>query len=80
MSRKKSSKPEELFTHVIRTRVTEATFKRLDKIHRQSDCGSIAGVARKVLSNQKIKVFHKDISMNAPMEELALIRKELKGP
>lgn len=27
MSRKKSAKPEELFTHVIRTRVTEATFK-----------------------------------------------------
>ena len=79
MSRKKSVKPEELFTHVIRTRVTEAAFKRLDKIHKQSDCGSIAEVVRMILSNQKIKLFHVDASMNGPMEELALIRKELRA-
>jgi len=31
------------------------------------------------LNGQKIKLFYKDISMNAPMEEMALIRKELKA-
>lgn len=79
MSRKKSAKPQELLTRIIRTRVTEATFKHLDKIHKQSDCGSIAEVVRMVLSNRKIKLFHIDASMNAPMEELALIRKELRA-
>jgi len=46
---------------------------------RESDCHSVGEVARKILSRERIVVFHRDISMNGPMEELALIRKELKS-
>lgn len=79
MPRKKSSHPEQLLTHRIRTRVTEAHYERLEKICKNSDCRSVGEVARKILSAEKITVFHKDMTMNATMEELAMIRKELKA-
>lgn len=79
MSRKKTKEPEDLLSHNLIIRVNEATFKRLEKLHRESHYASIAEVARRILANQKIRLFYKDISMNAPMEEMALIRKELKA-
>lgn len=63
----------------IRTRVTAATFQRLEKMIGTSDCYSIGEVARKILSNQEIKVFYVDASLDQTMEQLALIRKELKA-
>jgi hypothetical protein len=36
-------------------------------------------VVRKILQKQRILYFHKDISLNGPMEELSSIRKELKA-
>lgn len=44
-----------------------------------SNCKSICELSRKILSGEKITLLHKDISMSGPMEELALIRKELKA-
>lgn len=79
MSRKKTKEPEELLSYNLIIRVNEATFKRLEKLHQESHYPSIAEVARRILANQKIRLFYKDISMNAPMEEMALIRKELKA-
>jgi hypothetical protein len=32
-----------------------------------------------ILSGEQINCFYKDVSLNAPMEEMALIRKELKA-
>jgi hypothetical protein len=79
MPRKKSPNPEELLTRFVRTRVTEKVYLRLDKIRLNSDCHSVGGVARKILSQEKITLFYKDMTLNATMEELALIRKELKA-
>ena len=79
MPRKKSSHPEQLLTHRIRTRVTAANYERLDKLRRESDCRSVGEVARKILSGERLNIFYRDISLNGPMEELALIRKELKA-
>jgi len=79
MSRKKAINQQELFTCSIRTRVTQKDLEKLEKIKASSDCGSIGEVARKILSNEKINCFYRDISLNAPMEEMALIRKELKA-
>jgi hypothetical protein len=79
MPRKKSPKPEELLTHPVILRVTKTAFERLEKLQAESDCGSVGEVARKILSNDRIQLFYKDISMNGPMEEMALIRKELKA-
>jgi hypothetical protein len=79
MSRPKTKDPEELLSQNLIVRVTEATWKKLDKLQKESDCPSIAEVARRILTNRQIKLLHKDISMNATMEELALVRKELKA-
>ena len=79
MPRKKYANPEAVLTHFVRTRLTEAAFKRLDKIRQSSDCHSIGEVARKLLSREKITLFYKDMTLNSTMEELALIRKELKA-
>jgi hypothetical protein len=77
--RKKIRDKEERLTHLIRTRVTEATHKRLVELKQNSNCNTIGEVARKILSKEKIACFYIDVTMNAPMEELASIRKELKA-
>lgn len=79
MPRKKSADPEAVLTHFVRTRLTEAAFNRLDKIRQSSDSHSVGEVARKLLSQEKITLFYKDMTLNSAMEELALIRKELKA-
>ena len=79
MPRKKAANPEDLLSHNIIIRVTETAFKRLEKMRQQSNSPSIAEVARKILSGKKIRLFYHDISLNPVMEELAMIRKELKA-
>ena len=79
MPRKKLPNPEDILSHPIILRVTAAAFERLEKIQKDSNCGSVGEVARKILSNEKIVMLYKDISMNGPMEEMALIRKELRA-
>lgn len=78
MSKKKTSE-DELLKHNLIIRVNDSLFQKLNKILAESDCQSLAEVARKILTNQKINCFYKDASMNQPMEEMALIRKELKA-
>ena len=60
-------------------RVTGNVFSKLEKIMQDSGCQSIGEVARMILSDQPIKCFYIDVSLNGPMEQLALIRKELKA-
>jgi hypothetical protein len=79
MPRKKLPNPEDVLTHFVRTRLTEAAFNRLEKIRQSSDCHTVGEVARKLLSREKITLFYKDITLNSTMEELALVRKELKA-
>ena len=79
MPRKKLDNPEDILSQPIIVRVTETVFKRLKKIQQESGCQSIGEVARMILSGEKINCFYKDVSLNAPMEEMALIRKELKA-
>lgn len=79
MHRKKSKNPDQLLTHPIIIRVNEHTYNRLEKIQAHSNCQSIGEVARNILSKEKILMLTRDVTMNAPMEELASIRKELKA-
>ncbi|MES2458469.1 MAG: mobilization protein [Bacteroidota bacterium] len=78
MSRPKKAEQEQ-FRHLIRVRVNDAVFQRLTSLQKQTDCRSICEMARKILSGERINLFHRDLSLNGPMEELALIRKELKS-
>ncbi len=76
---RKPADPEQVLGHPIIIRVNASTWNKLNKLREQSDCTTIGEVARRILTNRNIKLLHKDISMNAPMEEMALIRKELKA-
>jgi hypothetical protein len=79
MPKKKLPNPDDILSHPIIIRVTGIVFKKLEKLQQESDCESVGEVARKILSKEKINCFYRDISLNAPMEEMALIRKELKA-
>ena len=79
MPRRKATDQDSILSHPIIIRVTATAFNKLEDIRKDSDHKTIGEVARKILSNRKIKLFYHDISMNGPMEELALIRKELKA-
>lgn len=78
MSRPKTPEERRL-NHFIRLRVNAAVYARLTALQKQTDCRSISELARKILSRENITLLHRDVSMNGPMEELALIRKEIKA-
>ena len=79
MPRKKSENQDNLLSHPIIVRVTSSEFERLEKLREKSDYKTIGEVVRNILANRKVKLFYQDISMNASMEEMALIRKELRA-
>ncbi|RNL55562.1 plasmid mobilization relaxosome protein MobC [Pedobacter jejuensis] len=79
MARPKTDNIEQLYTKVVRTRVTKANHERLEKLLTNSNCRSIGEVVRKILSREKILCFYKDVTLSVAMEELSRIRKELKA-
>lgn len=79
MPRKKAKDQEGILSHPVIVRLTEGQFNKFEKLRANSDCRTLGGIIRRILTNKPIKLLHKDISMNAPMEELALIRKEIKS-
>jgi len=79
MGRKKAKDQDKLLVHLLRVRVDDKTMKRLEKLLAESSCRSIGEVGRKLLARERINCFYRDASLSGPMEELALIRKELKS-
>ena len=79
MGRPKNENSENLYSKVVRTRVTKTNYQRLEKLLVNSNCRTIGEVARKILSNEKILCLYKDVTLTAIMEELSRIRKELKA-
>ncbi|SDE66616.1 mobilisation protein (MobC) [Mucilaginibacter pineti] len=78
MGRKKAAQQEEILTHPVIFRVTEDAWKKLDKIRANSDCRTVGEVVRRILSRQEVIYFHKDASMDAPMENLVTIKEEIR--
>lgn len=79
MARRKLERQEELLTRSIALRVTQQEYGRLEGIRQKSDCRSIGEVIRRILSGRPIKLFHRDVSLDGLMEELAGIRQELRS-
>ncbi|MDB5141416.1 MAG: mobC [Mucilaginibacter sp.] len=79
MGRKKAANADEMLTEIIMLRVTKATWDKLENIRSKSDCQTIPEVVRRIIGREKIIFFHKDASMDAPMEILIGIQKELKA-
>lgn len=79
MPRKKLNNEDEILSHNMIVRVSKAQFDKLEKLRAESNCHTVAEIVRRILSGKKINCFYTDVSMNAPMEELVSIRKELKA-
>ena len=79
MPRNKAKDQESLLSRPIVIRVTESEFNRFDKLRKESDVKTIGEIVRKILAGQKVKIVYQDASLNKPMEEMALIRKELRA-
>jgi hypothetical protein len=79
MGRKPKEDRTALLTHRLRLRVSESTIKRLESIAGSSNCRSIAAVARRILSSQKILMFTRDVSYEEPLQQLIDIRQELRS-
>ena len=77
--KKKKISEEDLLKHNLIVRVNENLYQKLAKLLHESNCQSIAEVVRRILLRQKINCFYTDAGLNGVMEELALIRKELKA-
>src|SRR5690349_164110 len=77
MGRKKILDSELALSRTLILRVNTKTIKKLETLLTESDCQSLSDVARRILLERKITVYHKDISLEAPMLELIRIRKEL---
>ena len=77
MARRKTEKEEELLSRSISFRVTQQKYRQLEYLCQKSDCHSIGEIIRRILSGRPIKLFHQDVSLDRPMEELAGIRQEL---
>jgi len=79
MGRRKATQPDDNLTEVIMLRVTESTYQKLEKIRLNSDCQTVPEIIRRIIEKEKIIYYHKDASMDAPMEILTGIQKELKA-
>lgn len=79
MGRKTIQDTTSLLRHPIRTRVDDKVYKRLEDLLSSSNCQSIGQLVRKILSHQRITVYRKDISFEAPVQELIQIRNELRA-
>lgn len=79
MSRKKIKNQEEVLTHPIIVRVNQALFEKLVKLQMDSESKSVGQVIRDILENRKINFIIKDRTLSPLMEELAMIRKEIKS-
>lgn len=79
MGRKKIEDSESALNRTLILRVNDRTIKRLESLLKNSDCQSVSDVARRILSKKRITIFHRDASLEAPMQELIRIRGELRA-
>ena len=79
MSEVKIPQRNDNLVHPIRTRVDSASYKKLQKLLADSTCQSLGELVRKLITRERINCTYTDTTMNATMEELTSIRKELKA-
>lgn len=78
MGRKKGT-IEQSLVHRVNSRLSDNAFKRLDLLLGKSNCRSMAELIRRILSNEKIVVLHRDMTLQGHIQELAAIRAELRS-
>lgn len=79
MGRKKAQDQDALLKRRLILRVNERTMKRLKSMAIETNCRTVGELARRILSNERIIVFHRDTSLETPVQELIKIRGELRA-
>jgi hypothetical protein len=78
MTRRKVQEAERLI-HKIGLRVSDPFYKKMEGWLAQSNCQTIAELARLILYKEEIIWYHKDTSLDNTTVELTAIRKELNA-
>jgi hypothetical protein len=73
------SKVKDPLDHVIRFRLNDASFKRLDTLRKNSNCRTLGEFVRSIVNEEKIIWYHKDATMDEISIKLAGVRKELRA-
>ena len=60
-------------------RLSDSTYRKLDKIRQNSNCQTVPEIIRRIIEKEKIVYYHKNASMDAPMEVLIALQQELKA-
>ena len=79
MARRKSPDTTALLTKLIGIRLSQDDYNRLEKIRKNTNCQSLPEMCRRILTHKKITFFQVDASMDGPMHQLILIKKELNA-
>jgi hypothetical protein len=79
MTRKKLINRDELLKHKVGVRFDEKTYNKLKSQVQQSNASTVGELVRKIVTNEKVTFFIKDISMEEPTAALIKMRKEINA-
>jgi hypothetical protein len=79
MTRKKLINRDELLKHKVGVRFDEKTYNKLKSQVQQSNASTVGELVRKIVTNEKVTFFIKDISMDEPTAALIKMRKEINA-
>jgi hypothetical protein len=79
MTRRKLINRDELLKYKVGVRFDEKTYNKLKSQVQQSNASTIGELVRKIVTNEKVTFFVKDISMEEPTAALIKMRKEINA-
>jgi hypothetical protein len=79
MTRKKLINRDELLKYKVGVRFDEETYNKLKSQVQQSNASTVGELVRKIVTNEKVTFFVKDISMEEPTAALIKLRKEINA-
>lgn len=77
MTSRKKHRPK-ILTHVLTTKVDEPTYRKLRSLLDQNPQNDMSRLVRAILSNQPVRIFTRDLTLDNMMEELSRLRTEIK--
>ena len=79
MTRKKLINRDELLKYKVGVRFDEKTYNKLKSHVQQSNASTVGELVRKIVTDEKVIFYVKDISMEEPTAALVKIRKEINA-
>ena len=79
MTRRKLINGDELLKYKVGVRFDEKTYNKLKSWVDQTNTATVGELVRKIVTNEKVTFYTRDISMKEPTDELIRIRKEINA-